>query len=203
MRLQAFYTPEEIITNLFTTGGQLETEDGVEYRGPYHRYITNEIYTGATWNADTSKKLRPFVKRLQRDATYETLKPRLKTRFFKPQPVSVTISSEQRKSGVLTRYFAQKINDRVITEINKLQFNAWQSKKIDPNVYVCVQIEWYISGEREDQKKGIIIQKGVVTKNLEQIRYAETIMPGIKVILNNPLQFYSDNTFIIPVDINQ
>jgi hypothetical protein len=203
MRLQAYYTPEEIITNLYTPGGQFETEDGVEYKGPYHRYITNEIYTGAAWNPDTSRKLRLYVKRVPRDTEYEKLKPRLKTRFFKPQSAPVVISEADRKVGMIYRYLAQKINDRIITEINEFQFNAWQSQKIDPNLYACVKIEWYITGERDDQKKGISIQKGVVTKNLEQIRYAETVIPGIKTVLNNPLQFYSDNTFIIPVDINQ
>ena len=76
-------------------------------------------------------------------------------------------------------------------------------KGMDDNRYFAVKCLRFNLAFLEDQKKGIIIQKGVVTKNLEQIRYAETIMTGIKVILNNPLQFYSDNTFIIPVDINQ
>jgi hypothetical protein len=60
------------------------------------------------------------------------------------------------------------------------------SEKIDPNLYACVKIEWYITGERDDQKKGISIQKGVVTKNLEQMTNLKSIVTRImrKIFIN-------------------
>jgi hypothetical protein len=84
-----------------------------------------------------------------------------------------------------------------------MQYSAWLANQIDPYAYAAVSINWYINGNIEDEKNGLVIIKGVQTKNTEQIAYAETRLPGISSILTDPLQYYSDNTFQIPVDINQ
>ena len=97
----------------------------------------------------------------------------------------------------------KKINELLFIEINELYFKAWQNNRIDSNVFTAVEIRWYISGPVNDETQGIVTVKGVRTKNTEQIAYAESRLPGISSILTDPLQYYSDNTFQIPVDINQ
>ena len=202
MRLQSYYMPDEIIENLYTAGGEFETEDKVEYRGLYHRYITNEAYTGSTWNSKTSKKLVPLIQRITRDKTYETIKATLKTKYQTVKSAIPVITNDNRAAGKFNSYFFKKVNELVFIESNELQFNNWVSRNIDPNAFNAVKIEWTISGERLDTKRGPILIKGVISKNNDQITYAESVLPGIRVILNDPLQYYIDNTFIIPVDIN-
>ena len=194
--------PEEITTNLHTTGKEWQTEDGVEYRGAYHRYITNETYTGAAWNAKTSKKLIPYVSQDITNYTYIQLKKNLRTKYIKPQPATPTISSQDRKSGVIFRYFIKKNNEQLIIEIDKLQFDAWQSNVIDPNIYQAIQVKWYISGNVNDDTTGGVVTQGVRTKNLQQIKFYTQSMPGLDTILTDPLQYYSDDDFKAPKDIN-
>ena len=44
MRNRLHYTPNQITLNLYTTGSQWMTDDGVEFIGPYHTYTTGEIF---------------------------------------------------------------------------------------------------------------------------------------------------------------
>ena len=203
MRIRNFYMPDEIITNLYTSGGEFETEDGKEYRGLYHRYLTNEIYTESDWNPKISKKLKPLIKRINKNTPYAELKRNLRTTYFQPNPIIVNISQSNKKIGYISRYFFKKINELLFTEVDSTQFKAWQSGQIDPNTYFGVQIIWYITGPVNDETQGVVRIKGVYTKNTEQIEYAERFLPGISSILTDPLQYYSDNTFDIPADINQ
>jgi hypothetical protein len=195
--------PDEIITNLYTSGGEFETEDGKEYRGMYHRYLTNEIYTESNWDPRLSKKLKPLIRKINKDTPYADLKRNLKTNFLQPTPALINVSQADRKVGYVSRYFLKKINESLFIEIDALQFKAWQNGRIDPNSYFGVEIRWYVSGLVNDEKQGVVLIKGVYTKNTEQIAYAERFLPGISSILTDPLQYYADDTFIIPPDINQ
>jgi hypothetical protein len=47
-----------------------------------------------------------------------------------------------------------------------------------------------------------VLAPGVVEKNFQEIRKAEMELPGISLILTNPIQYYSDSDFVIPKDIN-
>ena len=203
MRIRTFYMPDEIITNLYTSGGEFETEDGKEYRGMYHRYLTNEIYTESNWDPRLSKKLKPLIRKVNKDTPYAELKRNLKTSFLQPNSIIVNVTQTDRKTGYIFRYFLKKLNELLFIEIDELQFKAWQNGRIDPNSYFGVQIRWYISGPVNDETHGVVKVKGVRTKNTEQIAYAERFIPGIGTVLTDPLQYYSDDTFIIPADINQ
>lgn len=203
MRIRTFYMPDEIIANLYTSGGEFETEDGKEYRGMYHRYLTNEIYTESNWDPRLSKKLKPLIRKINKDTPYADLKRNLKTNFLQPTPALINVSQADRKVGYVSRYFLKKINESLFIEIDALQFKAWQNGRIDPNSYFGVEIRWYVSGLVNDEKQGVVLIKGVYTKNTEQIAYAERFLPGISSILTDPLQYYADDTFIIPPDINQ
>ena len=103
--------PDEIITNLYTSGGEFETTDGKEYRGMYHRYLTNEIYTEANWDPRISKKLKPLIRKVNKDTPYADLKRNLKTSFLQPNPIVVNITQSDRKIGYITRYFLKKLNE--------------------------------------------------------------------------------------------
>ena len=202
MRLKSYYPPEEITTNLFTNGKEWQTEDGAEYRGAYHRYMTKEVYTGATWSAKTSKRLIPYISASTRDLTYTALKSRLQTKFIMPWQVTPVITITDRSIGNINRYFIKKINDASILEIDKPQYEAHQNNVIDSNMFSTTKIIWYITGAVNDETVGAVVKQGVRTKNLTQIAYANQAMPGIAMLLTDPLQFYTDNEYKVPPSIN-
>lgn len=203
MRRKTFYLPEEITTGLYTPGGEFQTEDGTEYRGSYHRYITNELYTGTTWNSKTSKKLNPFVNLSTNTSLYRDLKKEIRVRYLTPTNITPTITDKIRKDGVFTRYFFKRVNDGKIIEVDDKQYQSINSGIIDKNLYDSIQIQWYVTGNIEDTVEGPLLVQGVRTKNLKQIQSANRILSGISEVLKNPLQFYTDNEFIVPKDINE
>jgi hypothetical protein len=194
--------PEEITSNLYTNGGEFQTEDGVEYRGSYHRYITNEIYTGATWNSKTSKKLMLLETVLVRDVVYSKLKTRLQTKFITPQPINRTPTITEYNSGYFERYFLKKCNEQIFIETDEIQHTLWRNGKIDQAMFNAVTFRWFISGNIDDVKTATTTQYGVLTKNKKQIQYAQQVLPGIVDVLTNPLQYYGDVTYNVPKDIN-
>jgi hypothetical protein len=202
MRLKLYYMPEEITSNLYTNGGEFQTEDGVEYRGSYHRYITNEIYTGATWNSKTSKKLMLLETVLVRDVVYSKLKTRLQTKFITPQPINRTPTITEYNSGYFERYFLKKCNEQIFIETDEIQHTLWRNGKIDQAMFNAVTFRWFISGNIDDVKTATTTQYGVLTKNKKQIQYAQQVLPGIVDVLTNPLQYYGDVTYNVPKDIN-
>jgi hypothetical protein len=202
MRQKTFYLPEEITEGLFTSGREWQTPDGKEYRGSYHRYITNEVYTGSVWNSKTSKKLFPFIDRSKISTVYKELKKDIRTKYLTPVPFKPFVTDKIRKDGVFNRYFLQKINEQKIIEVDETHFQALESGLIDKNLYNSIQIRWYVSGNIEDVVSGSSVNLGVRSKNQKQITAANKYLPGLTGILTDPLQLYTDNDFKVPKDIN-
>lgn len=202
MRNKLRYTIDEITVDLYTAGGTFMTEDSVEYIGPYHQYITNEVYTGSVWNAKTSRKLIALVRTRTDNGVYRKLKSDIITKYYLPFPSMPSISEEQRKTGSITRYFMKKVNDTYIFEIDSRTYTLWQSKRIDPTVYTAISIQWQIAGPITDEIVAGVSKIGVRTKNLNQIKLAENNLPGISLKLANPIELYTDIDFKVPKDIN-
>jgi hypothetical protein len=194
MRLRTFYMPDEINKNLYTSGSEFETMDGIEYIGPYHRYVTNEIYTESTWNSISSKPLRTFTKtNTKKDITYLSLKKNLKTNFASVRSHSPVIQQSDYITGYINRYFLQKINELILIEVDINQYNDWKSGQIDPNAYIGVELTWYISGTP------LYIQN----KNKKQVEYAAKTIPGILLDLTNLNEFMQNTNIVITPDINE
>jgi hypothetical protein len=202
MRNKLRYTIDEITVDLYTPGGQFMTEDNVEYTGSYHQYITNELYTGATWNAKTSLKLIPLVKTRTDNVVYRKLKSNLVTKYILPSATTITITEQQRLTGFVTRYFMKKTNDNYVFEVDNRTYTLWQSKRIDPLLYVAVSLQWQIAGPVADEIVDGVSKIGVRTKNLNQIKLASRILPGISEKLANLTELYTDIDFKVPKDIN-
>lgn len=200
MRQKLYYTIDEITTNLYTSGSEWMYEDGVEYVGLYHRYITNEIYTEETWNAKVSKKLIPY-KNINSDAViYSSLK-QLNINFKEPYAVVVTPTADDMKRGSFSRYFIKKNNDSRIIEIDKSQYDLYP-EKIDPVIYDAIYIDWVISGELTDTYINNVFNRGVITKNRLTTIAAEQRLPGMINILTNYSEFYLNTDITTPKDIN-
>lgn len=101
--------------------------------------------------------------------------------YYKPVP-----TSKDYERGYINRYFVQKINDLIITEVNKDRYN-----KIYTNYFNKLVIQWVISGPKTNQyKNNILDRKGVQEQNIKTLVENENKMKGLKTYLNNPLEFW-------------
>ena len=101
--------------------------------------------------------------------------------YYKP-----ILSSKDYEKGYINRYLVQKINDSIITEVNKDRYN-----KIYTNYFNKLVIQWIISGPKNNQYKNKILdRKGVQEQNIQTLVEYEKSMKGIKNYLNNPLEFW-------------
>jgi hypothetical protein len=102
--------------------------------------------------------------------------------YFKPFPKTKDYSL-----GYINRYFVQKINDLIITEVNKNKYN-----QISSTVYNKLSIRWIISGSKNNVYKNKILDRiGVTEQNVKILNVSENKMMGIKNYLNNPLEFWN------------
>ena len=211
-RQKVYYTINEIIPNLITTGEEWMFESFEEYKGLYHTYSTGEVFSEAKYDPNKSKKLIPYEIQTQISKTkgiYTALKPDLKTKYNTFQPYVPILTAEDRKQGFITRYFIKKINSIIITEINKKQFDDFDSKKIDPNLYNTLEVKWIISGPINTTRTGTIVNEGVEEQNKKIVISAKLTMPEIVNKLNNFLELYIGDTNVAtsaldnaPKDIN-
>jgi hypothetical protein len=101
---------------------------------------------------------------------------------FKPIP-----TKEQYQSGIIVRYFAKKINENKIVEIDPSTASG-----IDKNLYVVVNLGWKIAGSSEKRiVNGIIEKSSVSENNLSEINRVK-IESGVDLSSNltNLLEFW-------------
>ena len=203
MRNKTYYTNDEIVTDLYTQGKEWMTEDYIEYIGPYHTYITGEVYTEPTYNKEFSQKLIEF-KEINKDPNniiYRILND-VKTDYNSFNFYQVNITSEDIATGTINRYFIKKINSTNIIEIDQTEYDNWSAGTIDPNLYEAISINWCITGNLQDTfDKGILIPS-VSTKNKKAVDTANKTFKGISAHLNNLIEYYSDTDIVTPKDIN-
>jgi hypothetical protein len=202
MRLKTFYTDTEITTELYTFGKEWQLESGDEYIGQYHTYTTGEVYTESEW-VSTSKKLVKYEPIPAVIQLYQKLKPRIKLKFTSPVVVKPEPNTTDVETGYFFRYFIKKQNELNIIEIDRTQYEMWQSEKIDPVMYIAVSVKWYITGPSDDIDMKTYRLDGVGTKNLKELKSAELIIPGMLSRIQNLKEYYFDNDYIIPRDINE
>ncbi len=110
------------------------------------------------------------------DMSYETY-----PNYYKPFP-----SLKDYSKGYINRYFVQKINDLTITEVNKEKYNS-----IFKNYYNKLVIQWIIFGPKNNVYKNKILDRiGVQEQNIQTLVENEKLMKGLKIYLNNPLEFW-------------
>lgn len=201
-RIKTYYTTDETINSLYTFGGEYMTTDRIEYKGPYHRYTTtSEVYTESKWDLRLSKKLIPFVHEDTIVATYKNIK-NIQVAKQEPKTIVPVIDKQSLLNGSIDRYFIKKINQSTIIEIDQQQYNDWVSQKIDRVLYQAVGLTWYISGPQRDTIKTNTTIYGTITKNRQSVTQAALIIPELITHLSNLTEYYTDNEFIIPIDIN-
>ena len=87
-------------------------------------------------------------------------------------------TSDEYKSGYITRFFVQQLNDKnsPIYEIKGKSVAKFENKSL----YRVVALDWRITGDVDSVKQS----------NSASIRIASEILPKIQLYLPNLLQFY-------------
>ena len=204
-RIKRYYTVDEITSNLYTSGKELMKTDNTEYIGLYHRYITGEVYSEATWNPSLSVQLIAYETKQERTVKtiYKTLKPNVNVLFSSPVTSTPVLTRDTIIDGIIQRYFIKRYDETSILEISHETYKDWQNNIIDKTLYAAISIKWKIKGVTIDQvTDSNVIIDGVVSFNTKQIKKAETILMGLSLYLNNPLQYYVANLHYHNIDIN-
>lgn len=106
--------------------------------------------------------------------------------LFFPSTYLPTPRKADYEYGFITRYFIGKRNQQIIIETNARDYNA-----TDGSFFVKGKIDWQISGRKNNlYKDQILIDSGVQEYNLVQINSLKKILPGIEIVLSNPIQFW-------------
>jgi len=201
-RLKIRYSVAETRNNLYTYGGEWQTEDGVEYRGLYHQYTTTqETFTQPTWRPNISRRLVALKQQPELVKQYVQVQPNVTVNFETPRPVAIRITESQRNAGFIMRYFLKKINETIIIEVSQEQYTSYQNQRIDNNMYVAASIRWQITGPMQTVTTPIKIP-GVLEINQRAVTAIETTIPGISNRLSNLMEFYSDIDYVVPKNIN-
>lgn len=97
-------------------------------------------------------------------------------------------STKDYEKGLFDRFFVKDGPSGKVVEVDKAQY---LEQKNSGKLYRRVlRIEWYVTGEPEDQIINGYLYPGTKRKNEDVIAQAEKILPGIKdQILKDPSQF--------------
>ena len=140
-RKKIYYPEGQIQKGLYTQGVEWMLEDGTEYVGDYHRYITGEVFTKSAYIKNISQKLIPYVNLSQNDNRvkfeYDSLRDEEVESFvFARYEKSIPLQRDY-DSGFYYRYFAKRHFDGLITEISKNTYDLLQSEH-----YKTLELAW-------------------------------------------------------------
>tara|TARA_B110000858_G_scaffold197929_2_gene261569 strand:- start:1076 stop:1693 length:618 start_codon:yes stop_codon:yes gene_type:complete len=201
MRIKSYYSANEIVNNLYTTGQELMTTDNVEYVGLYHKYTTGEIYSQPTWDKNKSVKLIKYKDQPESVIEYNKISD-IEINYKSFNTYNVAITKENINTGYVDRFIIKRANDNVFYEVNSDTYDMYTREDIDPVLYLAVKFKWYITGNINDVRQGNILIPGVKSNNYKELQTAEKTVPNITSYLTNLLQHYVDNDNVTPKDIN-
>tara|TARA_R110000803_G_scaffold41254_7_gene88797 strand:- start:16 stop:657 length:642 start_codon:yes stop_codon:yes gene_type:complete len=180
-RKRIYYTQAQTTNGLDTLGSEWMTLDNIEYIGQYHRYITEEVFTGAVFVQNKSRILIPYVDfknklseissinfDLEVSFDYDSVKivdiP--KSKLLNPSVTVVT--NKDIVIGYTIRYFAYKVNDGNLIELNKESISKVGTTNGMSNViWKTFKLKWKVNGPDFDilDNMGNIKESGIVDTN--------------------------------------
>ena len=202
MRIKSYYSANEIVNNLYTTGQELMTTDNVEYIGLYHKYTTGEVYSQPTWDKNKSVKLIKYKDQPESVIEYNKISD-IEIDYKSFNTYNVAITKENINTGYVDRFIIKRANDNVFYEVNSDTYDMYTNEDIDPVLYLAVKFKWYITGNINDVRQGNILIPGVPSNHYKELQTAEKTVPNITSYLKDLLQYYVDNDNVTPKDINR
>jgi hypothetical protein len=200
-RRRAYYTEGQFTHGLLTDGGQWMLVDGTEYKGQYHTYVTDEVFTEASYVDGVSKKLIPFIDLgtmsgfgidFSKNFEYDKIKTLDIKGSSTPNPAAVQPTDKDKINGYMIRYYAFKVNDDNIIEITSDDISKIDSEEgMDSNLYKTFSLRWKISGPTNDilDYAGNIKEPGIIDTNMRTIALKSEQYPSLKNYIKNYSEF--------------
>jgi hypothetical protein len=196
-----YYPKSQIQTGFYSNSELIEARSKQLYTGPYFKTSDGLLYSGKEPNegknivliypedslgysrTQLSNRVEVEDYRFTRENTpYSILRGENKNITpYTPIPYYPILTDDNIQNGEFTRYFVKKSNQNSYTEINNNNFiNSTSS-----TLYISIQLQWVISGEKENVRQINAKQIGFVEKNLQ--------IEGLGEFLRfNYLQFYQE-----------
>lgn len=166
----AYIPANRVITNLTCNGELNIKETGKPYYGVYYSLYNGKFYTGKnpsntpsyeliikeTNTTITPTNLAPqsIITNINNynNATYINIQNKPVNNKFLPNLYFPRITDEEKQLGEFTRFFTKKINENLYTEIDKEQYNNFNSKNQEYfwELYELIVIPWEIKGNEEN-----------------------------------------------------
>jgi hypothetical protein len=196
-----YFPKSQIQTGFFSNNDLVIVDTEVPYIGPYFKTSDGRSYTGKEPNDGPNQQLiLPTELNTTTDNEGTNEGGILDPRFNSPNlaysiltnqsknnlpysPISYfpILTQDDKENGEFTRYFAKKSNQNIYTEIPSTNYLS----SIDSALYLNFQLQWVISGEKENVRQINAKQIGFVEKNLQ--------IDGLGGFLRfNYLQFYQE-----------
>lgn len=108
------------------------------------------------------------------------------------------ITSKEIAAGSVTRYFVKHVSTGKVTEIDEVQNRYFSSHPY----YQAISFQWAVGGnDKNITGRGGTTIYGTEHRNTEITRYYNQKMPGLNLLLKNPLEFFS-GTVVKPPQIH-
>ena len=197
-----YYPKSQIQTGFYSNNELVEVRSKQPYTGPYFKTSDGLLYSGKEPNEGKNIKLI-LPSQLPSGVSSQLSKNGIKIEDYRftttntpysilrgenknitpytPIPYYPILTDDNIQNGEFTRYFVKKSNQNSYTEINNNNFiNSTSS-----TLYISIQLQWVISGEKENVRQINAKQIGFVEKNLQ--------IEGLGGFLRfNYLQFYQE-----------
>ena len=192
-RRRIYYTKAQVREGLVTEGGEWMFTDNTEYIGQYHTYTTGEVFSEATFVDGKSRILIPYVNvqninqqneigiDTAKNFEYDNIKTLDVKKSITPNPNQIQPTDKDIKRGWMERYFAKKVNDDIILELTKEDFdNVGTEKGLDKILWEKFKLRWKISGDATD----------VIETNQRTIQIKSEDYPSITSLIIDYTEFY-------------
>jgi hypothetical protein len=166
------------IKNAKPPGNLIDPLTGLRFTGKFVQDLLGNFFKGDNITADSKPlQLVPFDN--QADAE------KYGSDFIN---IPVKPSEKDYEKGLFDRFFAKDGRTGRIIELDKPTYSKFKSEgKLYRKI---LRIQWYVTGEPEDQIINGYLYPGTKAKNQDVINQAEKILPGIgEQILKDPSQF--------------
>lgn len=163
-----YYPPHQILTDLYTNGGEFLNSNGSPYIGPYYELSTGQIFSGINPNDPLTEELTPItapIKILEQETNlysrvisnspYVNLINSNAGPILMPKYITTLPTSEEYNKGLFIRYFCKKVNELIYIEIDKKQYDLIisQSSTILWQLYIPFELTWIITGDKQQTYK--------------------------------------------------
>ena len=179
-----YYPKSQIQTGFYSNNELVEVRSKQPYTGPYFKTSDGLLYSGKEPNEGKNIKLI-LPSQLPSGVSSQLSKNGIKIEDYRftttntpysilrgenknitpytPIPYYPILTDDNIQNGEFTRYFVKKSNQNSYTEINNNNFiNSTSS-----TLYISIQLQWVISGEKENVRQINAKQIGFVEKNLQ------------------------------------